>query len=109
MMIKVTEFKLWLEIEIGEKAEPANRPTENFCNVVVNCEDGRRYALNVWTYDFLPIARRESLAGTLLVDPSKYVLPPDLFVERLERKLIEEVFRQLFANDEMKDEWLSPE
>ena len=109
MKTKVPPFKLWLEVEIGDKGQPANRSTENFCNVVVECEDGRRYALNIWTYDFLPIARLESDVGTLLVEPAKYVLPPDLFVERLERKLLEDVFRQLFADDEMKDEWLAPE
>jgi hypothetical protein len=103
----VPRFDLWLEVEIGEKDDPANRPTENFCNVAVECEDGRRYALNVWTFDFLPIARFDWPYDPRQDEPAKYLLPPDLFVERLDRESFEEIFTQLFKNGEMKDKWIS--
>lgn len=37
-------FDLWLEFEIGPPNEPANRPTENFCNIQVTLDDNRTYA-----------------------------------------------------------------
>ena len=100
-------FDLWLEFEIGSPNEPANRPTENFCNIQVTLDDNRTYALNVWTFDFLPLARYpwpyEIDTSAYL---SEYLLPPDLFVERLDRPTIEAVIRELLANNEMKSEWL---
>jgi hypothetical protein len=102
-------FELWLETEIGEPNLPANRPTENFCNISVRLNDGRRYAMNVWTFDFLPLARYdwpyEIIEGQ---ESAKYVLPPDLFVERLDRSTIEIVITQLLANNEMNPDWLCP-
>lgn len=50
----VPDFELWLETELGDPNQPANSPTENFCNINVTLPDGRRYALNIWTFDFLP-------------------------------------------------------
>lgn len=95
-------FELWLETELGDSNQPANSPTENFCNINVTLPDGRRYAMNVWTFDFLPFARYdwpyEIVTGQ---EPAKYVLPPDLFVERLDRSTIEAVIVQLLANNEM--------
>jgi hypothetical protein len=101
-------FELWLETEIGEPNEQhANRSHENFCNVSVTLKDGRRYALNVWTFDFLPLARfpwpYEANDDT---QPADYVLPPDLFVECLDRVVIHRVITELLATDQMKTEWL---
>jgi hypothetical protein len=102
-------FELWLETEFGEVDAPANRLTQNFCNISVQLSDGRRYAMNVWTFDFLPLARYpdfyEVMEGQEL---AKYVLPPDLFVERLDRSTIEAVITELLANNEMKSDWLCP-
>lgn len=104
-------FELWLEIESGEpKDQPANRSYENFCNVEVTLTDGRRYALNVWTFDFLPLARLpwpyEANDDAQLAE---YVFPPDLFVARLERGVIHRVITELLATDQMKKEWLVAE
>jgi hypothetical protein len=107
MKSKVPSFNLWIEVEIGDKDQPANQLTENFCNVVVECEDGRRYALNVWTFDFLPLARYPWPHSTGLGEPANYLLPPDLFVERLDRETIEQAISQLFQDGEMKEGWLS--
>jgi hypothetical protein len=105
----VPAFELWLEFEIGEPNQIDNRPTENFYNISVTLADGRRYAMNVWTFNFLPLARYdwpyEILEGQ---EPAKYVLPPDLFVERLDRATIEAVIVQLLANNEMNPAWLCP-
>lgn len=104
----LTKFDLWLETEIGEPLDQvANRPTENFCNISVTLEDGRRYALNIWTFDFLPLARfewpYEAKSGAL---PSLYLLPPDLFVERLDRQTIEKIISEMIEKEEMQEQWL---
>jgi hypothetical protein len=105
---KATEFDLWLETETGDPLDqPANRPYENFANIGVKIQDGRRYSLNVWTFDFLPLARYPwpyEIDGSQ--EPASYLLPPDLFVERLDRPTVEDVIKQLLENNEMKDEWL---
>lgn len=103
-------FSLWLEVECGEPLDqPANRPTQNFCNIKIWLDNNRTYALNVWTFDFLPLARYPSYKVVPNVELEKYLLPPDLFVERLDRPTIEAVVRELLINDEMKDEWLCSE
>ena len=104
----VSEFDLWLELEHGEPIDqPANRANENFCNIIVTFKDGRRYALNVWTFDFLQYARYPWPYDIVdSMEPAQYLLPPDLFVEKLERKHIEQIISQLIKNNEMKDEWL---
>ena len=38
----------------------------------------------------------------------EYLLPPDLFVERLDRALLERVVAQMLSEGEMKPEWLCP-
>ncbi|MDB2685908.1 hypothetical protein N9Y42_01745 [Mariniblastus sp.] len=103
-----TQFELWLETEVGDpKDQPANRSHENFCNISVTMLDGRRYALNVWTFDFLPLARypwpHEINDDAQQVD---YLLPPDLFVKSLDRPVIESIISKLIEADEMKEAWL---
>jgi hypothetical protein len=90
----IPNFELWLETELGTPEQVANRPTENFCNISITLDDGRRYAMNIWTFDFLPFARYDWPHEMLTrQSPAKYVLPPDLFVERLDRSTIEAVIR----------------
>lgn len=83
------DFDLWLEFEqiVGG--------LDDYCNVLITLDDGRRFAFNVWTFAFLAAAMREGdeLAADHL--RHRYLLPPDLFVERLERVLITEVIADL--------------
>ena len=104
----MSKFELWMETEIGESFDQeANRPAENFCNISVTLDDGRRYALNVWTFDFLPLARLDWPYDTKSGEvPSLYVLPPDLFVDRLDRQTIEKIVSEMIARNEMQDKWL---
>lgn len=104
----MTDFELWLEFETGDPGDqPANRGSENFANIVIKLPDGRRYCLNVWTFDFLPLARYswpyEKNAGEI---PAKYVIPPDLFVERLDRTTIQAVVSDMLAVGDLRTEWL---
>ncbi len=104
----IPKFDLWLEVETSNPLDqPANRPSENFCNIEVKLQDGRRYALNIWTFDFLPLARYPwPYEIDESQEPAKYLLPPDLFVAKLDRKTIDSIITQLLKNGEMKDEWL---
>ncbi len=83
-----TDFELWLEFELWQSV-PEFDPADDFFNMIVKLADGSEYALNVWTYKFLSKAiadakfNGDSLGG-------RYLLPPNLFVERLDRELLEE-------------------
>lgn len=102
------EFKLWLETELGDPGAPANQPQKNFCNVQVSLADGREYALSVWTFDFLPLARLPCpYEENADAKPAEFLLPPDLFVESLTRETMQRVFADLIARDEMRAEWLN--
>lgn len=96
----MSEFELWLECE-------AWGSEEDFCNAKVTLPDGRAYALNVWTFEFLERARVEAaesgecLAGT-------YILPPDLFVEELSRACLERVVADLLASGGLSPAHLLP-
>ena len=102
-----TGFELWLEFEHWEPS-PDHDPEDDFFNMQIRLDDGRTYALNVWTYRFMERARREDeetgegLSG-------KYMIAPDLFVERLDRELVTEVVKDLIRNKGLKKEWLIEE
>ncbi|MGN6546925.1 MAG: hypothetical protein ACTHK7_17860 [Aureliella sp.] len=110
MTNRPVSFDLWLETEVGDPDHPANRCSQNFCNVSVKLEDGRRYALNVWTFDFLPLARYPwPYEPNENAQRAEYLLAPDLFVESLDRDVIHRTIAELLATDQMKNEWLVDE
>ena len=71
----------------------------------ITLSTGQHYALNVWTFAFMETARQhaqmlqEQLEG-------RYLLPPDLFVETLDRKLMEDVVADLIQRNGLRHEWL---
>jgi hypothetical protein len=106
-MAAVATFDLWLEFE-HTVPPPDNDPADGFENMHVRLSDGRKYALNVWTFKFLRRARFPWPYIDTSGQPSEYVVAPDLFVERLDRPTLERVVRHLLTNGEMKPEWLCP-
>ncbi|MBX3165200.1 MAG: hypothetical protein KF900_12050 [Bacteroidetes bacterium] len=86
------DFTLWLEFE---KVDPNNWDIENdFCNILVDLEDGRHYGLNVWTYNYLQTAIAEDKkTGQNL--HGLYQTPPDLFVKELTRNCIQQTIEDL--------------
>jgi hypothetical protein len=93
------KFKLWLEFEV---VDPDNWDIENeFCNIHVDLEDGRRYGLNVWTYKFFETSINidkesgENLNGL-------YQTPPDLFVKELTRDCIEKAIEDLLKYGDLE-------
>lgn len=97
------DFKLWLEFEHWEPQRRKN-PYQGFFQARLTLSDGRVYALNVWTFGFLAATRQEDKdSGGCL--QGAYLLPPDLFVERLDRGLMERVVADLIKNNALKEEW----
>ena len=47
------DFELWIETEHVEGR------IEDFCNVLVTLQTGEAYGLNVWTFAFFAVARRQ--------------------------------------------------
>lgn len=101
------EFELWLEFEHAI-ATPGDDPADDFANVLVSLPDGRRYALNVWTFRFLHRARFPWPYETNTGRPAEYVVAPDLFVERLDRPTLTRAVGRMLARGEMRAEWLCP-
>ena len=96
-------FNLWLEFEHWESREGGN-PEDDFFNMQVTLACGKKYALNVWTFQYLARAVRECRQTGEHLHGS-YLPPPDLFVERLDRPLIERVVSDLLAHDGLREEW----
>jgi hypothetical protein len=94
--------ELWLEFEeLG--ADYSDDPENDFFNMWVRLDDGRLYALNVWTFKFFETARENDRhAGSSL--GGEYLVAPDLFVERLDRSVVERAIRDLVALDGLPED-----
>ena len=93
-------FKLWLEFE---EIDVTNWNLENdFCNIHVLLDDGRKYGLNIWTYKFLETAVLEDSKNGQNLN-GLYQTPPDLFVKELSRKCIEQTIAELLKNGNLED------
>ncbi len=100
-------FDLWLEFEQWE-AQEGDDPEDDFFNMLVTLSNGKKYALNAWTFNSLRgMVKDCQETGECM--QGAYLLPPDLFVQRLDRDLIEKVVCDLIANDGLKGEWEVPE
>ena len=104
-MATAPAFDLWLEFEHAQP-QPGYDPADDFANVQVRLPDGRRYALNVWAFGFLRRARFPWPYEEGVGEPAEYLLPPDLFVERLDRPTLERVVARMLVAGELRPEWL---
>ena len=93
-------FDLWSE------AEALSEPVDDVCNISVTLEDGRRYALNVWTFSFFEKARRDGEDGASEGIAAAYMLPPDLFVADLSRATLEGVVGDLLDHGTLPEHCL---
>lgn len=100
------DFTLWLEFEGGEPW--TSDPEDDFFNMTVDLGDGRKYALNVWTFKYFERARAEDReSGDKL--GGGYLVAPDLFVQRLDRTHIETVVGDILRREALSDDWLVPD
>ncbi len=95
----MNDFTLWLEFE---KVDPDNWNINNdFCNIQVELKDGRKYGINVWTYEFLKTAVEYDKTNGNHLD-GLYIIPPDLFVKELTRSCIEKTIEDLLKIDKLE-------
>jgi hypothetical protein len=98
----VMEFKLWLE------SEHVDDVIDDFCNVLVEVADGRRYGLNVWTFGFFRSAVEEGDPAAPADLREKYLVAPDLFIAELDRALVESVVGDLLERGCLPQSCLLP-
>jgi hypothetical protein len=96
-------FQLWIEFE-HYAAKPDDDPADDFFNMMITMSDGSQFALNIWTFAYLRREREEAEASGESLG-GRYLLPPDLFVERLDRALLEEIVSDLIRGGLLKEEW----
>jgi hypothetical protein len=99
------DFQLWLEFEVWREAGGNDDPQNEIFNMQIAFPDGRKYALNVWTYGAFPRIVADAGVKHEESDDS-YLLPPDLFVDRLDRRYLEIVVADLVEHDHLRNEWL---
>jgi hypothetical protein len=98
-----TNFSLWLEFEHWIASNEFDPECDGF-NMKITLDTGEMYALNVWTYKLVEriyqtmVREDENLRGA-------YLLPPNLFVQRLDRNLIEAVVSELIKADNLQEVW----
>lgn len=93
-------FDLWSE------AEATSDSVNGFCNILVTLNDGRRFALNVWTFSFFNRARSDGEDHASAGLRNTYMLPPDLFVADLTRPTLEAVVEDLIDHGTLPDHCL---
>ena len=109
---EVPAFDLWLEFELWRRmpdapeGSPIYDPEDDFCNISVTLGDGATYAVNVWTFGYLARVRRE-LTETGESLGGRYLMPPDLFVDRLDRPTIQAVIEDMIIEGGLPETWLS--
>jgi hypothetical protein len=102
-----SDFELWLEFEHWMPQEN-DGPEDDFINMGIRLSSGVKYALNVWTFKFLERARRgDQQSGDKL--NGKYLVAPDLFVEKLDRQLLEDVVADMIHTHNLCKEWIVPD
>lgn len=99
-------FKLWLEFELY-MSEDGYDPTTDFFNMCIIFPTGKKYALNVWTYNFfIEVFHKEKKLDSSI--QGRYNHAPDLFIEYCDRKLIEAIVSDIINKKELSDNWLVP-
>lgn len=118
------KIKLWLEFEeyvrceeqeclnteygihkCNEFFDDSAKKYNDFCNVQVKVGK-KMYALSLWTYNFFARAVVDNSEMNISIGWNvDYIEPPDLFVIKLERSYLEEVFNDLVERKAMKKEW----
>jgi hypothetical protein len=94
------EIELWCEFELWD--ETTWDKTNDFANIAVSLPDGRRYGINVWTFQFLQSAIEEDVKNNQNLQGS-YQIPPDLFVRELTRECVEATIQDLLKRGPLEE------
>jgi argininosuccinate synthase len=96
----MTDFEIWFEFEAVDFSQSDMK--NEAANIQVNLVDGRRYGINVWTYNFLKTTVEiDEISGENL--NGLYQSPPDLFVQILSRECIEKTISDLLRKGNLED------
>ena len=89
-------FSIWSDIEeLQGKVDPAN----THADVFVAFDDGRRYLLKAWTYQYLA-HRIEEIREQSGEEPL-YLIPPDILMRRMEPALLEAAIRDIVQHGDL--------
>jgi hypothetical protein len=100
-------FELYLEFELwGEEREYDEY--DEFFNMEVTLENNCRYALSVWTYKALESIRNRDIESSENLH-GLFEFPPDLFVERANREVCEQVIQHLLDTHSLNPAWIVPD
>lgn len=107
-MHSLHDFSLWLEFEeyAGGYPQPGDDPACDFCNACATV-NGQQYGINIWTFGFVEYARRFDYRTGQAKSPARFMLPPDLLVERLDRPTIECAILELIEQGSIPAHWLT--
>jgi len=98
------DFKLWLEFEEWSNSKTNTfDPEDEFINASVTLKDGRRYALNIWTYKNVAKQIADAASENNYLH-GEYLTAPDLLVARIDRPFLERVFEDLIRFNRLKPE-----
>jgi hypothetical protein len=87
-------YTIWLEFEHVEPVE-GDEDEDDFCNVIVNYEDGTSKGYNVWTIGFY----RKNIQSILDdVETNGYSVEPDIIVTELTREHITKVLKEILPS-----------
>lgn len=88
-------YSIWLEFEHYVDTPP--EANEDYCNVIVIYDNGRRQGYNVWTIEYF----RNNIQSILdEAEEEGFTTLPDIIVSRLEREHITEVLKQIVVEPE---------
>ena len=85
-----------------------NDPSNDFFMMSIIFESGLKYELEVWTFKYLLTEVKDDLEKDYdrkLTLAGKYLKPPDLFIEKMDRELIESIVLHMIENDELLETW----
>jgi hypothetical protein len=100
-------FDLWLEFEHWVRQE-GDDPVDDIFNMQIVIHGGKKYTLNVWTYKAIRRAVKDCRESGECLEGA-YLLPPDLFVYRTDRRLLERIVADLIAQGGLRKEWEVPD
>lgn len=90
--------EIWLEFEEWTKSPSEQR--RNFFNMKIRLRDGREYALNVWTLEYI-----QEVQDELREEQSLFTLGPDIIVEVADRQTLEDVADRLVEGELLREDW----
>ncbi len=86
-------YSIWFEFEQYSGSDSTDRE-QDYCNVILTFEDGRKQGYNVWTVEYF-----KDNVHTLLsnAEQNGYAVCPDIIVSHIQRESITEVLKQLMG------------